>query len=135
MATEKKNITNTKESADSVVTEKTKNTATYIPNVDISETKESLVIFADIPGATEDSIQVTLDNDILTIDARVAPETINAHKLTYREYGVGDYSRAFTINESIDREKIEAKIKDGVLRIVLPKAEAAKPKTIPIHKG
>ena len=134
MEKEKKSMIGTKESADSVVTEKTKNTATYIPSVDISESKEQLIIFADIPGASENDVQVTLDNDILTIDARVTPETINGHKMTYREYGVGDYSRAFTINEVIDRDRIEAKIKDGVLRVVLPKAAAAKPKTIPITK-
>ncbi|HHO77318.1 MAG TPA: Hsp20/alpha crystallin family protein [Deltaproteobacteria bacterium] len=128
-------MTNTKETSDSVVTEKTRNSATYIPNVDISETKENLVIFADIPGAGEDNIEVTLENDVLTIDATVAPEAVHGHKLIYREYGIGDYSRAFTINQAIDRDKIEAKIKDGVLCVVLPKAEAAKPKTIPIHKG
>lgn len=135
MEKDKKKIEKTKQAGDNVVTENTKNTVTYIPNVDISETKEGLVILADLPGVGENDVNVSLENDVLSIDAHVTPVTTNGHKLAYREYGTGDYNRAFTINETIDRDKIEARMKDGVLRIVLPKAEAAKPKTIPIQTG
>ncbi len=135
MKNEGKELERTKDVAEGVVMEKTKNTVTYTPNVDISETKESLVILADLPGADENHVKVTLENDVLSIEAQVVPEATNGYKPAYREYGIGDYRRAFTINEAIDGSKIEAKMKDGVLHIVLPKAEAAKPKSIPIHKG
>ena len=135
MAKEKEDIKGTKEVSENVVTERTKTGATYVPNVDINENEDGLVLLADMPGATEKDVNITLENDVLTIDAQVAPVSINAHKLSYREYGVGDYHRAFTISEAIDRNKIEARIKDGVLRIKLPKAQEAKPKTIPIQVG
>jgi HSP20 family protein len=135
MVNEKKDPGKTKDVAEGVVMERTKNTVTYAPNVDISETKDSLVILADLPGADENDVHVTLENDVLSIDAQVASKAINGHKLAYREYGIGDYRRAFTINEAIDGSKIEAKMNNGVLHIVLPKAEAAKPKSIPIRKG
>ena len=115
--------------------ERTNNTVNYMPNVDISETKDSLVILADLPGADEKGVNVTLENDVLSIEARIASGDMNGHKLAYREYGIGDYRRAFTISEGIDGSKIEAKMKNGVLHIILPKAEAAIPKSIPIHKG
>ncbi len=135
MTTENKELERTKEAAENVVTERTKNTVTYIPNVDILETGEGLVILADLPGAGEDDVNVTLENNVLSIEARVSKETMEGYKPAHMEYGIGDYSRAFTINETIDGSRIEAKMKDGVLRIVLPKAESAKPKTIPIQKG
>ena len=135
MANETKELEKTKDTAEGVVMERTKNTVTYMPNVDISETKDSLVITADLPGAGENDVNVTLENDVLSIEAQITSEAMNGYKLSYREYGVGDYRRAFTINEAIDGSKIDAKMKNGVLHIVLPKAEAAKPKSIPIHKG
>ena len=135
MANETKELEKTKDTAEGVVMERTKNTVTYTPNVNILETKDGLEITADLPGAGENDVNVTLENDVLSIEAQVTSESMNGYKLSYREYGVGDYRRAFTINEAIDGSKIEAKMKDGVLHIVLPKAEAAKPKSIPIHKG
>lgn len=135
MASENKELEKTKDTAGGMVMERTKNAVTYAPNVDISETKDGLVIMADLPGADEKDINLTLENDVLTIEAQISPETMNGYRLAYREYGIGDYRRAFTINESIDGSKIEANMKNGVLHIVLPKSEAAKPKSIPIRKG
>ena len=135
MANETKELEKTKDTAEGVVMERTKNTVTYTPNVNILETKDGLEITADLPGAGENDVNVTLENDVLSIEAQITSEAMNGYKLSYREYGVGDYRRAFTINEAIDGSKIDAKMKNGVLHIVLPKAEAAKPKSIPIHKG
>lgn len=116
-----------------ITTERTKPGALYIPNVDICEDKDSLVLYADVPGAGEGDIKVTLENDILTIEAKVAPEKRDMHRLVYAEYGIGDFYRSFTITEAVDRDKIEARLKDGVLKIILPKAEASKPKQIRIQ--
>jgi HSP20 family molecular chaperone IbpA len=123
------------EAGGNVVTERTRTGRIYMPNVDISEDRDSLVLYADLPGAGDEDVSVTLENDVLTIEAKILPEKTDVHRLSYAEYGIGDYFRAFTINEPIDRDRIEAKMKDGVLRIVLPKKEEAKPKQIKIHAG
>ena len=135
MTNERKEQEKTKDVSAGGVMERTRSTVTYAPNVDIFETKDSLVILADLPGADEKEVKVALENDTLSIDTQVSSEAMNGYTLAYREYGTGDYRRAFTLNEAIDGSKIKAKMKDGVLHIVLPKAEAAKPKSIPIRKG
>lgn len=118
----------------SVATERTRTGRIYMPNVDISEDKDNLTLYADLPGAGDEDVSVTLENDVLTIEAKVSPPVkAGDHRLTYAEYGVGDYFRSFTITEPIDRDRIEARMKDGVLRIVLPKKEEAKPKQIKIQ--
>ena len=123
------------ETSGNVVTERIRTCRFYMPNVDISEDADSLVLYADLPGAGEEDVCVTLENDVLTIEAKVVPEKHDAHRLSYTEYGIGDYFRSFIINEPIDPEKIEAKMKNGVLRIVLPKKEEAKPRQIKIQAG
>lgn len=120
---------------ETTVVERTKDRRTYIPAVDITEDGSNLYIFADMPGASEDGVNVSLENDVLTIEARVDDPSFDGHSLSYAEYGVGDYYRVFTLNESVDRDKIEAKMKNGVLSIVLPKAESVKTKSIPIKIG
>jgi HSP20 family molecular chaperone IbpA len=120
---------------ETAVAERTKDRRTYIPDVDILEDANNLYIYADMPGADDKGVNITLENDVLTIEAQVTGEGVERHNLTYTEYGIGDYYRAFTLNETFDRDKIEAKMKNGVLSIVLPKAEAAKTRTIPIRVG
>jgi len=121
------------EAGGSVATERTRTGRIYMPNVDISEDRDKLALYADLPGVGDEDVRVTLENDVLTIEAKVSPVEIGDHRLSYAEYGVGDYFRSFTITEPIDRDRIEAKMKDGVLRIVLPKKEEAKPKQIKIQ--
>jgi len=126
------------EAKGSSLAESTTDRKTYVPSVDISETESSLIITADMPGADESSVNITLENDLLAIEARIDEQDlagVDDHSLTLAEYGVGDYYRAFTLNEAIDREKIRAKIKNGVLGITLPKAQSARTKSIPIQVG
>ncbi|HDP24869.1 MAG TPA: Hsp20/alpha crystallin family protein [Deltaproteobacteria bacterium] len=120
---------------ESAVAERTKDRRSFIPNVDITEKGHALMIHADMPGADEKSVNITLENDVLTIEAQVKDVRLEGHTLSYAEYEEGDYYRAFTLNENVDRDKIEASLKNGVLSIVLPKAEEAKTKTIPIKVG
>jgi len=121
------------EAGGGVATERTRTGRIYMPNVDISEDRDSLTLYADLPGAGDEDVSVTLENDVLTIEGKVSPVKVGDRRLSYAEYGVGDYFRAFTITEPIDRDRIEARMKDGVLRIVLPKKEEAKPKQIKIQ--
>ena len=102
--------------------ERTRDCQCFVPRADIYETDDQLVIVADVAGANEDSIDMTLDKDILTINAYVEPEVFEGYAPAFAEYEVGDYQRNFRISDEIEREGISAAIKDGVLRIYLPKA-------------
>ncbi len=115
--------------------ERTRSTTVYTPDVDILEREDSIVVLADMPGADEKSVDITLEKDVLSIYARVEPEVPEKHQLLHAEYGVGDYQRSFTISDEIDRDRIEARVKNGVLRLVLPKAQAAKTRKIAIQAG
>lgn len=115
--------------------ERTRSATVYTPDVDILEKEDSIIVFADMPGVDEKSVDITLEKDVLSIYVRVEPEVPEKHQLLHAEYGVGDYQRSFTISNEIDRDKIEARVKNGVLRLVLPKAPAAKTRKIAIQAG
>jgi HSP20 family molecular chaperone IbpA len=86
-----------------------------------------------MPGVNEKGVDVTLENDVLSIRGHVEIEEHPDFKLVYREYGVGDFRRVFTLSDEVDRERIQATVKDGVLHLVLPKAETAKPRKIEVR--
>ena len=131
MADEKKEVL--KEQAQTPAqTERTKNTKVYIPKVDIYENKEKIFLIADMPGVDDKSADVMLEKNILTISGTVEPSSYPGYSMGYAEYDLGDYQRAFTISDEIDRDNIEAKMKNGVLRITLHKAERLKTKKIAI---
>ena len=115
--------------------ERTRSTNVFTPDVDILEKDESIIVLADIPGVGESGVDITLEKDVLSIYAKVEPEVPEKHQLLRAEYGIGDYQRSFTISNEIDREKIEATVKNGVLRLVLPKAKAAQTKKITVQSG
>jgi len=115
--------------------ERTRECRCFAPRADIYEAEEQIVVVVDVPGADEKSIDVTLDKSILTINANVAPVEPEGYALTYAEYEVGDYQRSFKLSDEIDREKIRATIKDGVLHLYLPKAAAAKARKIGVKAG
>lgn len=112
--------------------ERTRNCPVIAPPVDIHETNEQIVIVADMPGVTEGGIDVTLEQDVLTIVGRVGKEERPGYELALSEFGEGDYRRVFTLATAVERDTISAEVKDGVLRIVLPKAEPAKAKRIAV---
>lgn len=103
--------------------ERTRDRIAFVPRVDIYETDEGIVLVADMPGVDESSMDITLENDILSINGYVEPVEPENYRLAYAEYRVGDYQRRFTLSEQIDQDKIEAAVKDGVLRLHLPKAK------------
>ena len=104
----------------------------FVPRVDIYEADEDIFLVADMPGVNESSIDITLEKNVLTIDGCVEPQDFEGYSLAYAEYDVGDYQRSFTLSNQIDQEKIEATVKDGVLRLRLPKAGPAKAKKITV---
>lgn len=97
----------------------------FAPRTDIYETKDAIVLVADLPGVDEASLEVTLEKGVLTFTGKVDPGTgTEGLTPTHREYEAGDFHRAFSLPEEIDRERIEATMRDGVLRLKLPKAKA-----------
>lgn len=104
----------------------------FAPPVDICESETELVLFADMPGAPLENVEIDLTGDLLTIRGRAVLEDSGNGVVLLSEYREGDYYRQFNLSKSIDREKIEATMKDGVLKVVLPKAEAARPRKIEI---
>ncbi|MBN1955434.1 MAG: Hsp20/alpha crystallin family protein [Anaerolineae bacterium] len=103
--------------------ERTRDCACFIPRVDIYEMNDGVVIMADMPGIDENSLDISLEKNILTINGYVELEQPEGYELAYAEYRVGDYQRRFSLSNEIDQENIEAALKDGVLRLYLPKAQ------------
>lgn len=106
----------------------------FSPLVDIYETPQSLVLVADMPGVSGEGVTLDLKENVLTISGRVTPVP-EGETLLLQEYDVGDFYREFQVGELIDQEKIEATMKDGVLTLVLPKAEKALPRRIEVKTG
>lgn len=112
--------------------EDTRPVRTYVPNADIRETEEALWVWADMPGATEESIDVRLDNGLLAIRGKVDVEAYKTLTPVYTEYNIGEFVRSFRISNEVDVEKIEARMANGVLELKLPKAAHARARQIPI---
>ncbi len=113
-------------------TERIRNVKTFVPRVDIYENKDALYLIADMPGVDEKTVDIELEKNLLTITGRVENGRIADATMMYSEYEIGDYERVFTLSDEIDRDKIVASVKNGVLRLELPKAEKVKPKKISI---
>lgn len=103
------------------------------PPVDIYEVAEGLMVTADVPGATQEQLEVRVDNRVITIRGHV-PASAMADP-AYREYELVNYFRQFEISDKVDEGKITADLKHGVLTLMLPKAEEAKPRKIAVHVG
>ena len=108
---------------------------TFLPPADIYETRDNIVVLAEMPGVALDSVDITLERRVLTIRGRSTSNDHTGYQQVYSEYADGDYERAFTLSENIDRERIEATLKDGVLHLVLSKAETAKARRIELKSG
>lgn len=107
----------------------------YIPETDIYEDIDSIYVVANIPGVPEDGVEVSLDNKVLSFSG-VQQERIKEgyERVGYGE-SVGLFKRSFKIEADIDTNAISAEIKDGVLKILLPKSEEIKPRTIEVKAG
>ncbi len=129
MQVEKEELTTTEN------TEPTRDVCCFIPRADIYEVDDQIVIVADLPGANEEAINVTLEKNVLTINALVDADLPAGYALAFSEYEVGDYQRSFRLSNEIDRDKIEAVVKDGVLRLYLPKSGESRARKINVKAG
>jgi len=103
----------------------------YAPRVDIVETDEAFLMYADMPGVKADNVSLHCKDGQLILHGHCVPRTLG-HKPLHREYGVGDFYRSFALSDLVDTTRIEARIENGVLALTLPKAERAKPKRISV---
>lgn len=115
--------------------EPTRRGVQYRPVVDILETEDELRVVADMPGARPGDIDINFDSGVLTIHGRVQERQPEGTQYVLREYGVGDFFRAFEVSENIDAERISADYSDGVLVLHLPKAERARARRIEVKSG
>lgn len=101
------------------------------PAVDIYETEDNLTLVADLPGVEKERLDINLEQGVLTLKAQVAP--IERGHMVAREFTLSNYFRKFQLPDVIDAARVTAECKNGVLRLVMPKAEAAKPHRIEIR--
>ena len=113
-------------------TETTTPARVFVPVTDIFETPEALTVVLEMPGVDRNSVEASVENDVLTIEGQIDFTKYEAMRPVYTEYNVGHYARSFEISDRIDQSKISAEIKDGVVTIVLPKGEQAKPRKIQV---
>ena len=115
--------------------EQTRPGRVFTPDVDIFETEKEMTLLADMPGVKANGLNIDLNENILTLSGDVEiPEEEN-ESVILREYDTGKYYREFKLSEIIDQSKIEAVLQDGVLRLTLPKVEAAKPRKITVKSS
>jgi HSP20 family molecular chaperone IbpA len=110
--------------------ERTRTRPVFVPRTDIYETQDNVVLLVDMPGVAPDAVDITLEKRTLAIRGYAKDQPHQSYRQVYAEYGLGDYERVFTVSEDIDRDSIEASQKNGVLRLVLPKAAPAKARKI-----
>lgn len=116
-------------------TERTRPRRMFRPNVDIRETPQAIELYADMPGVDQRSTEVTLESGVLTIRGRVDWQTPGTHRPLVREFEIGDYERVFTLSDEVDQSQIEATVKNGVLRLLLPKTAPPKARRIEVKTG
>lgn len=110
--------------------ERTRSRPVFVPRADIYETQENVVLLVDMPGVAPDGVDITLEKRTLAISGYTEDQKHEAFRQVYAEYSAGDYERVFILSEDIDQDSIEASQKNGVLRLVLPKAASAKARKI-----
>ena len=107
-------------------------TTTFLPVTDIFETEEVLRVVLEMPGVNKNSVEVDVENNVLTIAGQIDFSKYEGLQPLYTEYNIGNYSRSFRLSNEIEQDGIKAELNDGVMTLVLPKAEKAKPRKIKV---
>lgn len=107
-----------------------------VPPVDVYENESAITLLADLPGVPKDQLNLRVDGETLVIEATAtgssAPQDM---ELVYGELQCASYRRQFTLSRELDASRIEAQLRDGVLRLTIPKAEEARPRRIQVQAG
>lgn len=115
--------------------EQTRPGLVFTPAVDIFETDQQITLLADMPGVATEDICIDLREGVLTISGEVKPWEKADEEDMLIEFEIGKYYRRFALSEAIDQEKIDARLKDGVLKLALPKSAKARPRKIAVTAG
>ncbi len=107
----------------------------FNPPIDIYETPEGLVLYADLPGVAAEGLDLQVQDSRLTLFGHVLTKESENVQLLHQEYQVGDFLRSFILSDEVDHEQIQAKLTNGVLRVELPRAARAKPRRIDVSAG
>ncbi len=110
-------------------------TPAMLPPVDVVEDATRIVLYADLPGVPRDKLNLRVEADTLTIDAEVSLPLHARMEASHAEVQVPRFTRSFTLGQELDRERISAELKNGVLTLTIPKAEHAKPRRIEVVAG
>lgn len=105
--------------------ERTRSRRIFSPRADVYEAAEAIAVVAEMPGVAEGGVDITIEKNVLTIRGAVEARTSEGYRQVYSEYGEGDYERSFILSDTVDHERIEAALKNGVLRLKLPKVKEA----------
>lgn len=105
----------------------------YTPAVEVLQNDDSIMLLAEMPGVSEDSVDITLEKGFLTIEGSAYRDSYEGYSVVRSEAPLGNYKRSFRITEDIDLERVDASIKNGVLKLVMPIHEKAKPRTIQVR--
>lgn len=106
-----------------------------VPPVDVFEDESGITLLADLPGVARDQLGVRVDGDTLTIEATASVEGPKDMELAWSEARYPSYRRSFTLSRELDTSRVEATLKDGVLRLSIPKLEEARPRRIEVRAG
>jgi HSP20 family molecular chaperone IbpA len=109
--------------------------ASLTPPVDVIEDSTGITLYADLPGVPRDALQVRVEADSLIIEGAVALRIPEGMEASHAEVGLSHYRRVFTLSKELDSERVSAELKQGVLKLRIPKAEHAQPRRIPVSVG
>lgn len=110
-------------------------TRSLMPRVDVIEDEAGITILADMPGVSKERLSLSIEGDAIVIDGAMAPFAPGALTTVYAEVGPTNYRRSFTLSRELDAEQTEASLKDGVLKLRIPKRAEAKPRRIAVQTG
>ncbi len=105
----------------------------HVPRVDVRETADAFHVVADLPGVDPNGVSVTVEKDVLSIAAQAKRGAFEGYRRVYGQIPATDYRRVFTLGEKVDRDGIAASLKNGTLRVTVPKAREAVPRKIAIQ--
>ena len=115
--------------------EQDRNVPFVVPPVDVFENESGITLLADLPGVAREGLGVRVDGDSLVIEATAAANGPEDMELVYGEAQIPSYRRQFTLSRELDAQRIDASLKDGVLRLTIPKLEEARPRRIEVRVG
>jgi HSP20 family molecular chaperone IbpA len=104
----------------------------FVPATDIFETDQALTVIMEMPGVDKNNVDVKVENDVVTIEGRIDFSHYDGLQPVYTEYNIGNCGRGFQLSSKIDQDRISAELKDGVMTLVLPKAEKVMPRKIKV---